>query len=331
MRRREFIAGFAGAAASPLLKMPAARAQSPATRIGYLYFGAAVPNARFIDAFKVGLKAGGYIDGQNVAIEFRFAEGRAERLPALANDLVRAGVKLIATGGAELPVVAAKAATARTNIPVVFVLGGDPVKLGIVPSLARPGGHLTGIIMFTSQLENKRFGLLHEVVPSAKAVAVLVDPNRAVVKTQIAEVTEAAAQAGVRLVTVNATNESEFAAAFSSALGQGVGALQVCASSNFLPKRAQIVALAAQYRIPAIYEWREFADAGGLMSYGTDLADAYGLAGGYVAKIVGGMPPADLPVMQTTKFEFIINLKTASSLSLEFTPTLLARADAVIE
>jgi len=331
MRRREVIGLIGGSAALPLFGARRAYAQSSMVRIGYLHSGSAGPNARFINAFKSGLAAGGFSEGRKLSIEFRFADGKPNRLPTLAEELVRTGVSVIATGGAELPIFAAKTATERSNIPVVFVVGGDPVKLGIVPSLARPGGHLTGVSMFTSALENKRFGLLHEVVPSSKVFAALVDPGRAVVGMQIAEVTDATRQAGVRLVVVRAANESEFAAAFSTAASQEAGGLQICASPNFLPKRQQLVDLAARYRIPTIYEWRDFAEAGGLMSYGTDLADAYRQAGSYVAKILGGIQPSDLPVIQSAKFEFVINLKTARELGFEFARTVLARADEVIE
>ena len=295
--RRQFISALGGATlAWPL----AARAQqSGLPVIGYLHSSSPGPMARFVNAFKVGLKDGGYIDGQNVMIESRFAEGHPDRLPALATELVHRRVTLIATGGAELPPLAAKRLT--DTIPIVFVMGVDPVKLGLVPSLARPAGNITGIYMFTSALENKRFGLLHEVVPSAKTIAAVVDPSREVFQTQIAELNEAAQQVGVRLVVVNPTTEVDLAPAFATAVRQGAGAIQVCSSPTFLALREQIVALAAQYRLPAIYEFRDYTIANGLMSYGTDLANAYRLEGGYVAKILKGEKPADLPVMQSDK------------------------------
>jgi putative ABC transport system substrate-binding protein len=285
--------------------------------------------SRFVSAFKGGLKESGYIDGQNVTIEFRFAEGHPDRLPALAAELVRRQVTVIATGGAEFPPLAAKAAT--ETIPIVFVMGVDPVKLGLVSSLARPAGNITGIQMFTTALENKRFGLLHEVVPNVSVVAALIDPSRAVAQAQVAELAEAANAAGVRLIVVNATTEADFVPAFAKAIEDGAGAMQVCANPNFFAMREQLVPLAARYRLPTIYEWREFTYAGGLMSYGTDLADAYRLEGGYVAKILKGAKPADLPIMQSTKFEFVINLKTAKALGLTIPPGLLSIADEVIE
>jgi putative ABC transport system substrate-binding protein len=328
MRRREFITLAVGAAASCSV---AARAQQPALPlIGYLHASSPEPMSRFISAFKGGLKESGYIDGQNVTIEFRFAEGHPDRLPALAAELVRRQVTVIATGGAEFPTLAAKAAT--KTIPIVFVTGTDPVKLGFVSSLARPAGNITGIQMFTTALENKRFGLLHEVVPNVSAVAALIDPSRAVVaQAQVAELVEAANAAGVRLIVVNATTEADFVPAFAKAIEDGAGAMQVCANPNFFAMREQLVPLAARYRLPTIYEWREFTYAGGLMSYGTDLADAYRLEGGYVAKILKGAKPADLPIMQSTKFEFVINLKTAKALGLTIPPGPLSIADEVIE
>jgi putative ABC transport system substrate-binding protein len=317
--------------AAPFLESLPVRAQSSMPVVGFLHAGSRAAYDRYVNAFKAGLQEGGFIEGRNVAIEYRFAEGRSENLAPLAQDLIRRRVKLIATGGAEVPVFAAKAAAEQEQIPVTFVIGGDPVKLGIVPSLARPAGHVTGISMFTSTLENKRFGLLHEVVPTAKSIAVLIDPSGAAAQTQLAEVTEAAAQSGVRIVVIRASRETEFAPAVAGAVAQGANALQICASPFFLAKREALVALAASHRIPAMYEWREFTEAGGLMSYGTDLADAYRQNGGYAAKILKGSKPADLPVMQVTKFEFVINPKTAKTLGFEFAPTVLARADAVIE
>jgi ABC-type uncharacterized transport system substrate-binding protein len=327
MRRREFITLAVGAAASWSV---AARAQQPALPlIGFLHASSLEPMSRFVSAFKDGLKESGYIDGQNVTIEFRFADGHPDRLPALAAELVRRQVTVIATGGAEFPPLAAKAAT--ETIPIVFVMGVDPVKLGLVSSLARPAGNITGIQMFTSALENKRFGLLHEVVPNVSVVAALIDPSRAVAQAQVAELAEAANAAGVRLIVVNATTEADFVPAFAKAIEDGAGAMQVCANPNFLALRERLAPLAARYRLPTIYEWREFTYAGGLMSYGTDLADAYRLEGGYVAKILKGAKPTDLPIMQSTKFEFVINLKTAKALGLTIPPGLLSIADEVIE
>jgi putative ABC transport system substrate-binding protein len=327
VRRREFITLLGGAAAAwPL----AARAQQPAMPvIGYLHLASAAPFARFVAAFKAGLKEGGYAEDKNVMIEYRWAEGQRDRLPGLAADLVRRGVAAIATGGAEFPALAAKNAT--KTIPVVFVVGDDPVKLGIVPSLARPAGNVTGISLLTASLESKRLGVLREMIPKAQSIAALIDPSRVVAHTQIDELRAASAQAGVRLVIVHATSEADFAPAFAQMAALNVGALQVCANPFFMSQRQQLVRLAAHYRLPAIYEWRDFAEAGGLMSYGTDLADAYRQCGGYVARILKGATPSDLPVMQAVRFEFVINLSAAKALGLDVPATLLARADEVIE
>jgi putative ABC transport system substrate-binding protein len=328
MRRREFIA-LTGAAAAvwPL----AARAQQAALPvIGYLHLGDAGSFAHVVAAFKLGLKEGGFVDRQNVAIEYRFANGQDDRLPAMAADLVRLGVTVIATSGAEHPALAAKAAT--KTIPIVFLMGGDPVKRGVVPSLARPAGNVTGINMFSSALESKRFNLLHQAVPAARTIAGMVNPNRgSTSESQKAELREAAMRFGVRLLVVEVHGDSEFEPAFAHLTKEGAGALQVCGAPYFFSRRQHLVALAARYRVPTIYESRQFVDAGGLMSYGTDLADAYRLEGGYVAKILKGAKPADLPVMQSTKFEFVINLKTAKVLSLEISPMLTALADDVIK
>jgi putative ABC transport system substrate-binding protein len=329
MRRRNFITLIGGAAATPWFGPQSARAQQPMPTIGYLHISSPGPFARFLAAFKAGLKEGGYVEGETVAVEYRWAEGQSDRLPALAAELVRRGVAAIATGGGEFPLLAAKGAT--KTIPVVFVIGFDPVGLGIVPSLARPAGNVTGITMLTSALEGKRFGLLHEMIPKAQTIAAMIDPNRPVTQAQIEEVRAAAAQAGVKLVIVQASKEADFEPAFAQMAAQGAGALLISANPFFMARRQQIVTLAAHHRIPAMYEWRDFAEAGGLMSYGTDLADAYRQSGVYVAKVLKGAKPADLPIMQATKFEFVINLVTAKALGLEISPTVLAHADAVIE
>jgi putative ABC transport system substrate-binding protein len=327
MRRREFITLLGGAAAAwPIV----ARAQQSAMPvIGYLHLASAAPFARFVAAFKAGLKEGGYAEGENVTIEYRWAEGQRDRLPGLVADLVRRGVAAIATGGAEFPALAAKDAT--KTIPVVFVVGDDPVKLGIVSSLARPAGNVTGISLLTASLESKRFGVLREMIPKAQSIAALIDPSRVLAQTQIDELRAAAAQAGVRLSIVHAITEADFAPAFAQMVAQNVGAVQVCANPFFMARRHQLVALAARHRLPAVYEWRDFVEAGGLMSYGTDLADAYRQSGVYIARILKGATPSDLPVMQAVRFEFVINLSTAKALGLDVPPMLLARADEVIE
>ena len=327
MQRRDFMALAGGA----VLMLPlAARAQQPRMPvIGFLHISSAAPFTRFLAAFKAGLKEGGYVEGENVAIEYRWAEGQGDWLPALAADLVRRGVTVIATAGGEQPALAAKAAT--KTIPVLFVMGGDPVKLGVVPSLARPAGNVTGITMLTQSLGNKRLGLLREMIPQARTIAALIDATRPVAQNQVEEMRAAAAQAGVKLVVVQASKQAEIDAAFSQIAAQGAGALLIGASPLFLNRRQQIVTLAAHHRMPTMYEWRDVTEAGGLMSYGTDLADAYRQGGAYVAKVLKGAKPADLPVLQATKFEFVINLVTARALGLDISPTVLARADAVIE
>ena len=305
-------------------------AQQPAMPVvGFLNAASPGPLRQQIAAFREGLKESDYVEGQNVAVEYRWAEGQYDRLPALVADLVRQQVSVIVSGGGAPAVLAAKAAT--TTIPIVFSPGADPVGLGFVASLNRPGGNITGVYQFTSGLEAKRLGLLHEMVPKATTIAVLVNPNFADAENQLRDVQEAAARLGVQLVVVRANAESDFDAAFSTVVRQRAGALLVCASPFFNGRREQLVVLAARHALPAIFEWRDFAAAGGLMSYGTSLADAYRQAGVYAGQILKGANPVDLPVVQSTKFELVINLSTAKALGLEVPPTLSARADELIE
>jgi putative ABC transport system substrate-binding protein len=297
--------------------------------IGFLNAASPGPFRQQIAAFHEGLKESGYVEGQNVAVEYRWAEGQYDRLPALAADLVRRQVSVIVSGGGAPVVHAAKAAT--TTIPIVFTTGADPVGLGLVASLNRPGGNRTGVYMFTSGLEAKRLGLLHEMVPKVTTIAVLINPNYLDAENQLRDVQEAAVRLGVQLVVVRANAENDFDAAFSTVVQQRSGALLVCASPFFNSRREQLVVLAARHALPTIYEWRDFAAAGGLMSYGTSLADAYRQAGAYAGRILKGAKPADLPVIQTTKFEFVINLKTAKALGLDVPLGISAGADEVIE
>jgi len=325
MRRREFITLIGAATAWPF----AARAQQPAMPVvGFLGAGARGPLREQIAAFQEGLKESSYVEGQNVAVEYRFAEGQFDRFPALAAELVRrqVAVLFVASNAGAL---AAKQAT-RT-IPIVFTAGDDPVASGLVPSLNRPSGNLTGVYQFANGLEAKRLGLLHEMVPKATTIAVLVNPNYSGFENQLREVQEAAASLGVQLVIVRANVESDFDAAFSTLVQQRATALLVCASPFFNIRRQQLVVLAARHALPATYEWREFAAAGGLMSYGTVISDSYRQAGVYTGRILKGAKPADLPVVQSTRFELVINLSTAKALGIEVPPTLSARADEVIE
>jgi ABC-type uncharacterized transport system substrate-binding protein len=325
MRRREFIKLLGGAAGWPL----AVRAQQPSVpTIGLITAGSLAALTQQIAAFREGIKETGYVEGQNVTVELRSAEGQLDRFPALVSDLVRRPVAVLAVSSSS----GARAAKeASSTIPIVFAIGEDPVAIGIVDSLNRPGGNMTGVYQFTTGLEAKRLNLLHEMVPKVSTIAVLVNPNYSASETQLRDVQEAAPRLGVQLLVVRANAENDLNTAFATLVQHRAGALLVCAAPFFNTRRQQLVVLAARHAVPAIYEWRDFAVAGGLMSYGTKLAEAYHQAGIYAGRILHGAKPADLPVVQSTKFEFVINLTTAKALGIDVPPTLSARADEVIE
>lgn len=325
MRRREFI-GLAGG----VLTLPfAAQAQRAIPTVGGLAAPAEATYTHHVAAIREGLREGGFIEGQNVALEFRWAEGRYERLPALAAELVNRKVNVIITMGGGPPVRAAQAAT--TSIPIVFHLGADPVQLGLVRSLNRPGGNITGVTLMTNSLEPKRLELLGRMVPTAKSVAVLANPLNQSNKNQLNQVQEAARTAQLEIVAFNASTVQELETEFARMIGEKVDGLIILSDVFFTSNSTRIAALSQLNRIPAIAHSREFADAGGLMSYGTNLSDAYRLTGNYAARILKGERPADLPVMEPIRFDFVINLKTAQSLGLAVPPLLLATADEVIE
>jgi putative tryptophan/tyrosine transport system substrate-binding protein len=327
MRRREFIAGLGGTAiAWPL----AARAQQPALPvIGFVGIGSAAADR--VDAFRKGLSETGYVELQNVTVDYHWLEGQYDRLPALMADLVRRRVAVIVTPNAIAPSIAAKEATATIPIPIVFGVGDDPVKLGLVASLARPGGNATGINFFNVELIAKRLALLHELVPKAVRVAVLLNPANPAWGVALREVQEAARVIGLQIQILNAATIDEIDAVFATLARERPDALLVAPDTFFTSRLVQIATLAARERIPAAFDLRGFVAAGGLMSYGGGTLDTYRIAGTYTGRILKGEKPSDLPVQQATKFELVINLKTAKALGLTIPETLLATADEVIQ
>jgi putative tryptophan/tyrosine transport system substrate-binding protein len=327
MKRREFITLIGGAAAA---SPRAARAQQSALPvIGFMTSQGRNDRPDLLEAFRRGLLEAGYIDGRNVTIEFRFAESQPDRLPALAADLVGRKVAAIVAAGGGASVHAAKASTA--TIPIVFLTGGDPIQEGFVASLNRPGSNLTGVTWFAALLSGKRLGLLRELLPKASLIALLANPKFPEAARMLSDAQEAARTLGQQLLVLNASTPSEINAVFAELRQHRPDALLVGADPFFITRRQQIVALARHEAIPDIYTTREYVEESGLMSYGNETIDAYRRAGGYVGRVLKGEKPADLPVDQATKFELVINLKTAKALGIEVPPTLLARADEVIE
>ena len=326
MRRREFITFLGSAVAAWPLP---ARAQKPSQPvIGYLGLTSHKGEAEMAGSFLKGLKEAGFEEGRNVTVEFLFADGDVGRLPTLAAELVRRNVSIILTG-TTAGTVAAKRVT--STVPIVFVIGADPIKAGLVTQLNHPGANLTGISFFTNQMESKRLGLLHELAPKVELIGVLLNPNNPFFENQLKDLNEASRTLGVKIQVERASKDDDIANAFKAFAQQGAGAVLVGADPYFNSRRSLVIDPAAKLRIPAIYEWREFAEAGGLMSYGTSLTESFRQSGGFVARILKGENPGDLPVVQSTKFEFVINLKTARRLDIAVPPGLSARADDILE
>ena len=326
--RRELLAALGGAAAAWPLTARAQQAERMPV-VGFLHDSWPEPRANLLAAFRQGLSEVGFVDGRNVMIEYRWAQDQLDRLPGLVGDLVRRQVAVIVAVGGPGPALAAKAAT--DAIPIVFQAAADPVKLGLVGSINRPGANATGVTYFTAELGPKRLGLLRELIPGGADVVVLVNPQSPVADSALKDMQAAAAAVGQQLSVLHASNNQEIYAAFPAMVQKRAPALVIIPDALFTGRRVQLATLAARYAIPAIYSSREFAEVGGLMSYGANLADLYRQIGTYTGRILKGEKPADLPVWQPTKFELVINVATAKALGLTVPPNLLARADEVIE
>jgi len=326
VRRRAFVTLLGGAAVWPL----AAQAQQRGLPvIGFLGAPSAAPYARYVAAVHQGLKEVGYVEHQNVAMEYRWADSQYDRLPALAADLVSRRVAVIVPIGGSPAVLAAKAAT--STIPIVFNLGADPIELGLVTNLSRPGGNITGIAMMALEIETKQLQLLHELAPTSTSIAILLNPSSGQAQPQEREAQEAARVLGLQVLVLKASTEREIEQAFAALVRERAGALLVGADTFFVSQATLFVVLTARHSIPTIYPFRPYVDAGGLMSYGASLLDSYRQTGVYAGRVLKGEKPADLPIVQPTNFELVINLKTARAVGIAIPPTLLARADEVIE
>jgi len=324
--RRDTLLALVALGAAPLV----ATAQQPTTPlIGYLSARSPDDSAYLVAAFRRGLGESGFVEGKNLTIEYRWARGQYDRLPALATELVRRPIAILVSTGGEPAALAAKSVT--STIPIVFTIGGDPIKLGLVASYNRPGGNATGINILTNTLEAKRLGLLHELVPQATTIGFLLNSNNPPAERQLQDAQEAVRTLGLRLDVMRASTDREIDAAFKAVVQRRILALSMAAGPFFDTRREKLVTLAARHAVPTMYHFREYAVAGGLVSYGIDLPDAYRQAGVYAARILKGAKPSDLPVMQPTKFELVINLKTAKALGIKFPQSVLVQAGEVIQ
>jgi putative ABC transport system substrate-binding protein len=326
MRRREFIAGLGSAAAWPAM---AGAQQAARPAIGFLSVRSAVEPADLVAAFRTGLAESGVSEGKDLTIDFRWADGRFEDLSVLAADLVRSQVSVIAAVGGTAPALAARGAS--STIPIVFVMGSDPIATGLVKSLPRPGGNVTGVTVLTFEIISKRLELLHQVIPNADRVGLMIHPASPATGSETQEAEAAAHKLNLRLLVLGARNRDEIVAAFEQLASKRDSGLIISGDGFFTSQREELAALAARYRVPAVYAYREYVQAGGLMSYGSHLPDGYRLAGVYAGRLFRGEKPAALPVQQSTKFESAFNLKTANALGLTIPETLLATADEVIQ